>query len=141
MEDKKISEMAELLFKGAKMLSQYCPDCKVPLFQKDERVFCPLCGRDVVFENNLDANKLDQKSEIASKEVPHEIKGCEKVEEKIEDVNNLLKALKSVEKAILKVCKKIEEDNDFISMEKRIKIVKELIEIHEMLKKLNSDFQ
>ncbi len=57
MSDKKISEKgisnaAELLYKGAKMLAHHCPDCKVPLFEKDGRIFCPSCGREAVFEDS-----------------------------------------------------------------------------------------
>ena len=48
MEDKKISEAAKALVRGAKMLSQHCPECKFPLFQEGERVYCPSCGKDVV---------------------------------------------------------------------------------------------
>ena len=53
MEDKKISEAVELLYKGAKMLSYYCPECKVPLFKDKDRIFCPSCKRDVIFESDI----------------------------------------------------------------------------------------
>ncbi|MFX1513973.1 MAG: Sjogren's syndrome/scleroderma autoantigen 1 family protein [Promethearchaeota archaeon] len=43
------SEMASLLITGATMLSESCPDCHVPLFQKDDKIFCPKCKRKVVF--------------------------------------------------------------------------------------------
>ncbi|NPA47103.1 MAG: hypothetical protein GXO14_00480 [Thermococci archaeon] len=32
-----------LLFSGAKMLDRHCPVCGSPLFEKDGRVFCPVC--------------------------------------------------------------------------------------------------
>ena len=31
------------------MLADSCPDCKVPLFKKNENTFCPKCGRKAVF--------------------------------------------------------------------------------------------
>ncbi len=34
-----------LLLSGAKMLDRHCPRCGSPLFEKDGRVFCPLCER------------------------------------------------------------------------------------------------
>lgn len=54
-EDKKISEAVELLLKGAKMLSYHCPDCMLPVFQQDERIFCPHCMKDfrIVEEKNV----------------------------------------------------------------------------------------
>lgn len=32
-----------LLLSGAKMLDKHCPKCGAPLFEKDGRVFCPVC--------------------------------------------------------------------------------------------------
>ncbi len=132
MEDKKISEMAELLCKGVKMLSQYCPECKVPLFKDGDRIFCPSCGRDVIFE------ELTEKSI----EVPQETKGSvshEKVEnekDKRKEENEILKSLKSIKKAILKICSKMERENDLSTLEKEVKLVKELIEIYDKLRDL-----
>lgn len=42
--------MAELLKAGNIMLSDFCPDCKVPLFKlKDGKIICPSCNRTVVY--------------------------------------------------------------------------------------------
>lgn len=59
MEDKKISEAAKALVRGAKMLSQHCPECKLPLFQEGERIYCPSCGKDVVIVSDDDASVPD----------------------------------------------------------------------------------
>lgn len=32
-----------LLLSGAKMLDKHCPKCGSPLFEKNERIFCPIC--------------------------------------------------------------------------------------------------
>ncbi|AIU70054.1 hypothetical protein TEU_06780 [Thermococcus eurythermalis] len=32
-----------LMLSGAKMLDKHCPKCGSPLFEKDGRVFCPVC--------------------------------------------------------------------------------------------------
>ncbi|WP_297068997.1 Sjogren's syndrome/scleroderma autoantigen 1 family protein [Thermococcus sp.] len=32
-----------LMLSGAKMLERHCPKCGSPLFEKDGRVFCPVC--------------------------------------------------------------------------------------------------
>jgi len=134
MEDKKISEMAELLCKGVKMLSQYCPECRVPLFKDGDRIFCPSCGRDVIFENS----ELTEKSI----KVPQETKGslCQESIEVLENEKNeeseILKSLKSVKKAILKICSKMGRENDLSTLEKEVKLVKELIEIYDKLREL-----
>jgi len=43
-----VRRMAELIKSGATMLSENCPDCKVPLFRLKGEVFCPNCGRRVL---------------------------------------------------------------------------------------------
>jgi UPF0148 protein len=62
MEDKKISEAAKALIRGAKMLSHHCPECKVPLFEEDERIYCPSCGRDVI----IVSDDAEEEAEIVS---------------------------------------------------------------------------
>ncbi|MFX0211376.1 MAG: Sjogren's syndrome/scleroderma autoantigen 1 family protein [Candidatus Hodarchaeota archaeon] len=47
--DNSSNEMASLLITGATMLSDSCPDCHIPLFQKDDKIFCPKCKRKAVF--------------------------------------------------------------------------------------------
>ncbi|MDI9642980.1 MAG: Sjogren's syndrome/scleroderma autoantigen 1 family protein [Archaeoglobales archaeon] len=91
MSNKKISEesiidAAQLLRKGAKMLSYYCPECKFPLFEAENKVFCPNCEREV---------KIEKKEEkIVEKEVKEELK----ISEKVSSLDNKL------ESAISKVC-------------------------------------
>lgn len=41
--------MSTLLLSGATMLADSCPDCNVPLFKKNENIFCPKCNRKAVF--------------------------------------------------------------------------------------------
>ncbi len=49
-----IKQMSTLLLSGATMLADSCPDCKVPLFKKNENTFCPKCGRKAVFVSSDD---------------------------------------------------------------------------------------
>jgi UPF0148 protein len=44
-----MKQMAELLRKGATMLSETCPECNTPLFRlKDGSLVCPMCNKPVV---------------------------------------------------------------------------------------------
>ena len=52
-----IQQMSTLLLSGATMLADSCPDCKVPLFKKNENIFCPKCGRKAVFVSSDDEVK------------------------------------------------------------------------------------
>lgn len=56
-----IQQMSTLLLSGATMLADSCPDCKVPLFKKNENIFCPKCGRKAVFVSSDDeAKQIEQ---------------------------------------------------------------------------------
>ncbi len=104
MSDKKISDTviadaAELLYKGAKMLTYHCPDCKLPLFERDGKIFCPSCGREAVFEGK-EAESLESKSE--SKNV------SENRRKRYENANTTTTTdadiARKVEAAVMKVC-------------------------------------
>jgi UPF0148 protein len=44
-----MKQMAELLRKGATMLSKTCPECNTPLFKlQDGSLVCPMCNKPVV---------------------------------------------------------------------------------------------
>ncbi|CAB50175.1 Sjogren's syndrome/scleroderma autoantigen 1 family protein [Pyrococcus abyssi] len=82
--------IAPLLLSGAKMLDKHCPKCGSPLFEKDGRVFCPVC-------------------EYREKKKREEMKGVEEVlMEKFKDlafslpkdVNELMQHLDAMEKLL-----------------------------------------
>ncbi|MCS7097143.1 MAG: hypothetical protein NZ926_01495 [Candidatus Methanomethylicia archaeon] len=61
--DTKIKEMADLLMKGATMLSYICPECKVPLFRlKDGEIICPSCKRKAVFQEEEKHRRIEEKN-------------------------------------------------------------------------------
>ena len=43
-----LKRIADLLKSGATMLPETCPACHTPLFQKDDKIFCPKCNKPVV---------------------------------------------------------------------------------------------
>jgi UPF0148 protein len=49
-----IKRMSSLLISGATMLADSCPDCNVPLFKRDDNVFCPKCNRKAVYVSSND---------------------------------------------------------------------------------------
>ncbi len=116
MGDKKISERgisnaAELLYEGAKMLAHHCPDCKVPLFEKDGKIFCPSCGREAIFEDS--STESTERVE----------KSPDETEERVKDNRTVYIKL---EEAISKIC-------DMIVKAKSPEEVKELSESVEKL--------
>ncbi len=60
-------EMASLLITGASMLSEACPDCHVPLFQKDGKTFCPKCKRKAVFVTSDEEAEVYHEKHLHSK--------------------------------------------------------------------------
>ena len=59
-------EMAEMLRKGAKMLSMSCPECGNPLFQmKSGEVICPRCKREVrILKEGEDATQATRNDSL-----------------------------------------------------------------------------
>ena len=47
MQDDKIAKMTEALLSGGKMLSLHCAKCRGPLFEKDGKITCAVCGMKV----------------------------------------------------------------------------------------------
>jgi len=126
--DKKISEngiesAAELLYKGAKMLAYSCPDCKMPLFEKDGRVFCPSCGREVIIEGENETSEAQAKSETV-----HDEKALEKTEPA-----DYVGLSEKVERAISKVCDMIVESRSI----EEVRVLSESLEkLVDVLKKI-----
>lgn len=65
--DANIKKMADLLRGGATMLSDTCPDCKVPIFRlATGEMICPGCNRRVVFTKSSDVEKIAAESNTTS---------------------------------------------------------------------------
>jgi len=65
-EDAKV--MAQLLRSGNTMLNQACPVCNNPIFRnKNGKVFCPICNREIMFVDAKVENNLKDKEEIENK--------------------------------------------------------------------------
>ncbi len=131
MEDKKISEAVELLYKGAKMLSYYCPECKVPLFKYKDRIFCPSCKRDVVFEKDVNNKKSNGKeckdeSKTFSKAPPNR-RDFEQKRNNIEDI---------LRNALINLALRLESVEDLQNMKEVVELIEKLVEIIEKLKRM-----
>ena len=61
-----MKQMAELLRKGATMLSEVCPECNTPLFRlQDGSLICPMCNKQVVIvPADTDTDVIVQKESI-----------------------------------------------------------------------------
>ena len=59
-------EMAEMLRRGAKMLSMSCPECGNPLFQmKSGEVICPRCKREIrILKEGEDATQVTRNDSL-----------------------------------------------------------------------------
>ncbi len=57
--------MSKLLLEGATLLSDSCPDCRVPLFRKDGKIFCSSCGRRAVYaSSDAEAQQIVQATDL-----------------------------------------------------------------------------
>ncbi|MFX1250388.1 MAG: Sjogren's syndrome/scleroderma autoantigen 1 family protein [Promethearchaeota archaeon] len=108
-----VREMSQLLLKGATMLQESCPDCKVPLFKLKDRIFCPSCKKKVIFaKSDTDVVKIQ-----ASSSNEHIIQQLEahlygKIElysqdlmmsEKPSEINKILQVIDQILSTLLKI--------------------------------------
>ncbi|AEA46223.1 Sjogren's syndrome/scleroderma autoantigen 1 family protein [Archaeoglobus veneficus] len=153
MEDKKISEMAELLYKGAKMLSYYCPDCRVPLFQDNARIFCPSCGRNVIIDRGegVSVENVEKSQMIDNRGIQQEKEGMEDRNTEVGAVKHLAKSEnKSAERdgtwnrslvedavkdAISKLARDLEGEEDICRIAEIVETMNKAVEILEKLRK------
>jgi UPF0148 protein len=58
---KGLSRMSNLLLSGATMLGEACPDCNIPLFKKNDTIFCPQCERKAVYaKDDAEVRQIEQ---------------------------------------------------------------------------------
>ncbi|MCS7121855.1 MAG: hypothetical protein NZ895_04570 [Archaeoglobaceae archaeon] len=132
MSDKKISDevitqAAEILLKGAKMLSFHCPDCKMPLFEKDSKIFCVSCKK------NFEIVEVEGKKILKEKEEKKEEEQFEKVKikEKID-----FTVISAVEKAVTRVAELIASSNNAEEIYKLTESLEKVATTLEKVKKL-----
>ncbi len=103
MKDEKLTKAVETLFSGAKMLSIHCAECKGPLFEKDGKIFCPICGEKLLAEKP--AEKTSKKSELG-KVLEAKLDKVRSELEREKDHERVMQLLKEME-TILEVLKKL----------------------------------
>ena len=94
---------ADLLRSGATMLSQACPDCKVPLFKlSDGEIICPSCNRRVIFVKSTEVERVAVESAATSQFEEDLLKKIAQIKEKMtstdnpEDIEKMAKTLSSL---------------------------------------------
>jgi UPF0148 protein len=104
-----MKQMGELLRKGARMLSETCPECNTPLFQlRDGRLICPMCNKPVVIvpadadvevmmhQGSIEQTLLNKVKEIQS--LLETEKDLHKINVLLETLMNLLDAREKIRK-------------------------------------------
>ncbi|WP_456420752.1 Sjogren's syndrome/scleroderma autoantigen 1 family protein [Thermococcus sp.] len=89
-----------LMLSGAKMLDRHCPKCGSPLFEKDGKVFCPVCEHRKKQKANemkgVEERLMEKLTELANS-LPDDIEGLEKHLRVMELIINLLERYKALE--------------------------------------------
>ncbi|AHL21849.1 MULTISPECIES: Sjogren's syndrome/scleroderma autoantigen 1 family protein [Thermococcus] len=89
-----------LMLSGAKMLDRHCPKCGSPLFEKDGRVFCPVCEhrkKQMASEMKGVEERLMEKLTELANSMPDDIEELEKHLRVMELIINLLERYKALE--------------------------------------------
>ena len=82
MEDKKVAKMAEALLAGGKMLPLHCGKCGGPLFEREGKIECAVCGEKVAAAKPVAGGEIERilteklehfASELRKETDPHKI--------------------------------------------------------------------
>jgi UPF0148 protein len=105
MEDELTKKAAEMLLKGATLLSEPCPYCKGVRVMKEGQALCISCGRqpekkEIQIKNSPDKSTplektLEKKLELLSKELENE-KDHEKQQSILKTINSLLETIEKM---------------------------------------------
>jgi len=96
-----MKQMAELLRKGATMLSETCPECNTPLFKlKDGSLVCPMCNKPVVVvPADADTEGMAQQGSI-DQTLMNKIKEIQDMLEQEKDPNRINALLETLMKLL-----------------------------------------
>ncbi len=96
--DKALKNMTELLLSKARMLKYHCAKCKSPLFEKGEKVICPLCG-ELKIEKEKPKEAPSKMSQVLTKKRDELLAKIEK-EKNPKKLTDRLEALEKINKSL-----------------------------------------
>lgn len=104
--DKALKNMTDLLLAKARMLQYHCGSCKSPLFEKEEKVICPVCG-ELKIEKKEEKEKTEEKGAQADSKTSRvlakkrdELLGKIEKEKNPKKLTELLEALEKINKSL-----------------------------------------
>ncbi|MEE8167907.1 MAG: Sjogren's syndrome/scleroderma autoantigen 1 family protein [Candidatus Hydrothermarchaeales archaeon] len=91
--------MAELLLSKAKMLQYHCDTCKSPLFKKEGKIICPICGEFKKREetDKVKKPKVDERLRATLQKKREELLKRLEEEKKPEEISALLDAIAKID--------------------------------------------
>lgn len=104
--DKALKNMTGLLLSKARMLQYHCGNCKSPLFEKEEKVICPVCGELKIEKEEVKEKAGAKEPTTNSKTAKVLVKKRDELLAKIENEKNpkkltdLLDALEKINKSL-----------------------------------------
>lgn len=97
--DKALNKMTELLLSKARMLQYHCAKCKSPLFEKDGKVICPVCGEMQIGKEGKKQKAQTKTAQVLLKKRDELLLKIEK-EKNPKKLTELLKALEQINKSL-----------------------------------------
>ena len=116
-------KMAQLLRSGNTMLNQACPVCNNPIFRnKNGKVFCPICNREVMFVN-ADFEKKNQDKEEINKT--------------IQDKDSLYSIKQAILEKIDWIAQKLKSETQIDTLERYVMLLTNLFNLLKAIENLN----
>ena len=131
MEEQNIKKMATLLRSGETMLDIYCPNCNYILFRlKNDKIYCPICDREVIIVKDDFGNKnsqiIEEKTKL-SNNIPIE----KQISNDFKRVNDIFFNIVS------SLSKKLEETDDLLVIEKILSNINQTLDIIKKVKEIS----
>ncbi|MBE8539553.1 Sjogren's syndrome/scleroderma autoantigen 1 family protein [Geoglobus acetivorans] len=118
--------------KGAKMLSLHCPDCMLPLFQKDETVFCPSCKKEFEIIESENGKTLKIKTE-EKRDTRRE--NVHRKTVRADHDGNINTITEKIDRLFSRLLDKAMQTDNFHELKELIHLMKELSEVYSILKR------
>jgi len=100
-EEEQVTKIARFLLAGGKMLGIHCGKCRSPLFEREGRIVCPVCG-ELEAEGEARARGSERVREILERKLTELAESLEvesdreKIVEILEKMKGLLEALERI---------------------------------------------
>ncbi|MEM1689886.1 MAG: Sjogren's syndrome/scleroderma autoantigen 1 family protein [Candidatus Hadarchaeales archaeon] len=95
IKEEQVTKIAEFLLAGGKMLGIHCGKCGSPLFEKESKIVCPLCGEIAGRKEETAPKAMEKVKNVLEKKLVELAEELEKESDR-EKIMGILDRIKSI---------------------------------------------